>query len=88
VDSNEAPTGDQVARVQEVRFIGIREVCEIAGFSKSSILRKVRAGAFPRAVIAEGNTTRWDLAEVLQWRSEQFRKREQRLNDSTEARTA
>jgi predicted DNA-binding transcriptional regulator AlpA len=70
------------------RLLGIRRVVEISGFSKATILRKIKAGTFPRAVIAEGNCTRWDLAEVMQWRSEQFRKRDERLKHSTEAQTA
>ena len=73
----------------DASFIGIRRVVEISGFSKATILRKIKAGAFPRAVIAERNTTRWDLAEVMRWRAEQFRKREERLNKhSTEAEAA
>jgi predicted DNA-binding transcriptional regulator AlpA len=60
------------------RFIGIREVCEIAGFSKSSILRKIKAGAFPLPVIREGNVTRWDCAECMAWREAQFIKRAER----------
>lgn len=60
-------------------FIGIRRVCEIAGLSKSSVLRRVRSGRFPAPVLSEGNCVRWDLAELLSWRSAQFEKREQRL---------
>ena len=70
------------------RFIGIRDVCAIAGFSKATILRKIKADKFPRAVIAEGNCTRWDLAEVMQWRREQFRKREERLTQLAEGQAA
>lgn len=60
-------------------FIGIREVCRIAGFSKSSILRRVKAGTFPEPVIVEGNITRWSLFECRAWRSAQFEKRSERL---------
>ena len=59
-------------------FIGIRKVCEIAGFSKATILRRIKAGTFPRPVIAQGNCVRFDLSEILAWRAEQFRKREER----------
>ena len=72
----------------DASFIGIRRVVEISGFSKATILRKIKAGTFPRAVIAEGNCTRWDLGEVMQWRSEQFTKREERLKSSTKAEAA
>lgn len=54
-------------------FVNIRRVCEIAGFSKSSILRRIEARTFPAAVIREGNVTRWDLASVLQWRHDRIR---------------
>jgi predicted DNA-binding transcriptional regulator AlpA len=63
---------------EQARFIGIRQVCEIAGFSKSSILRKIEAREFPEPVIQDGNVTRWDYTEVMQWRAEQFKKREAR----------
>jgi predicted DNA-binding transcriptional regulator AlpA len=62
-------------KIQPEAFIGIRRVCEISGFSKATINRKIKAGQFPAPVIAEGNCTRWDLAEVMTWRAEQFKKR-------------
>lgn len=61
------------------RFIGIRETSEIAGFSKSSILRKIDAGDFPAPVIQEGNVTRWLASEVYAWRDDLIRKRDERL---------
>ena len=60
-------------------FIGIRRVCEIAGFSKASILRRQKRGEFPPPVVVDGNVVRYDLAEVLGWRRAQFEKRERRL---------
>ena len=72
----------------DTSFVGIRRVIEISGFSKATILRKIKAGTFPRAVIAEGNCKRWDLAEVMQWRAEQFSKREERLKHVTEGQAA
>jgi len=59
-------------------FIPVRRVCEIAGFSKSTILRKIDAGLFPAPVIQEGNVTRWDLAEVLDWRQARIDARPER----------
>ena len=59
-------------------FIPVRRVCEIAGFSKSTILRKIDAGQFPAPVIQEGNVTRWDLAEVLDWRQARIDARPER----------
>lgn len=62
----------------ETAFIGIARVKEISGFSKSSLLRRIKAGEFPRPVIEEGNCKRWDLAEVMSWRADLFRKRDER----------
>ena len=59
-------------------FIGIRRVCEISGFSKSSILRKIAARQFPAAIIDEGNVKRWDLGECIAWRQARFRERDER----------
>lgn len=56
-------------------FIGIARAVQISGLSKRTLLRWIKAGKFPRPVIAEGNCVRYDLAEVLAWRAEQFRKR-------------
>lgn len=65
-------------------FIGIARVCEISGFSKSSILRKIAAGQFPAQVIKEGNVTRWDLGEVLSWRQARIRERDERQRAQVE----
>ena len=61
-------------------FIRIKRVKAISGLSKSSIWRWINATPrrFPAPVVREGQTVLWDLAEVMQWRSEQFQKREQR----------
>ncbi len=64
--------------VSEIKFIGIRPVCEIAGFSKSTILRKIAKREFPAPVIEDGNCVRWDHAEIMQWRHERFLERAQR----------
>jgi len=66
------------AQADQVAFISSRKVSAISGYSKSAIARKVKAGKFPAPVIREGNCVRWDLAEVLKWRAEQFSKREER----------
>lgn len=59
-------------------FIGIRRVIEISGFSKSTILRKIGAKEFPSPVIKTSSMARWDLAEVMRWRDQQFRLRAER----------
>lgn len=64
--------------VDPVSFVRIPRVKEISGLSKSTLRRWVKAGRFPRPVIEEGNTVMWDLAEVMRWRAEQFKKREER----------
>jgi predicted DNA-binding transcriptional regulator AlpA len=69
-------------------FINIARVKEISGFSKSTILRRIDAGTFPRPVIADGNCRRWDLAEVLAWRAAQFEKRAQRQQHKATPRAA
>ena len=66
--------------VEKPSFIGIRQVCEITGFSKSTILRRVADGEFPREVINEGIVKRWDYAEVMRWRAAQFLKRDARVS--------
>jgi predicted DNA-binding transcriptional regulator AlpA len=64
-------------------FIPIAEVKRISGFSKSTILRMIKRRAFPEPVITEPvNCRRWDLAEVMAWRAEQFKKRELRRTES------
>lgn len=63
-----------------VAFISMRHVREIAGFSKTTITKKIRQGKFPAPVIHEGNCTRWDLAEVLEWRDKQFEDRAAAIN--------
>lgn len=68
-----------LAALQHPAFIGISRIKEISGFSRSTILRKIKAGDFPAPVIAEGNCTRWDLAEVMSWRAAQFKARDERM---------
>lgn len=88
----EAAAGAKITAELEAKaalgcFIGIRRVCEIAGFSKASILRRQKRGEFPQPVVVDGNVVRYDLAEVLAWRREQFEKREQRLAQQRAAGT-
>lgn len=67
-------------------FIGIARVRELSGFSKSTILRKIKDGEFPAPVISDGNCVRWDLAEVMSWRAAQFKARDERMSKQSEAR--
>lgn len=74
----QAQRADIAALQAETAFIGIRRVCEISGFSKATILRKIAAGTFPEPVIREKNVTRWDLAECLAWREDRIKERAER----------
>lgn len=64
---------------QPKQFVGIKEAMAISGYSKSAIRLKILSRTFPQPVIREKNVTRFDLAELLAWREEQFRKRDERL---------
>lgn len=59
-------------------FIGIRRVCEISGFSKSTVLRKIQSGQAPAPVIEEGNLKRWSLAEWQAWQRARLQERAER----------
>jgi predicted DNA-binding transcriptional regulator AlpA len=87
IEKQEA-AGGEVSEAELRRFIGVREVSSIAGFSKSTILRKIDAGEFPEPVIQperdsegklKGNCTRWDAAQVYAWRAELLRRQAERL---------
>lgn len=72
-------TAQELSKLAEgAAFIGISEVKRISGMSKSTLLRRIKAKAFPAPVIADGNFTRWDLAECLEWRAAQFKARDER----------
>lgn len=87
------PIAERNAREEApAAFIRISRVKEISGLSKSTLLRWIKARKFPAPVLIEKNkegpklkagtanaVCLWDLAEVMQWRSDQFKKREQRI---------
>lgn len=88
------PPREQAAAIAfAVAFIGIARVKEISGLSRSTIWRRINGdpskgipgGRFPSPTIADGRITRWDLAEVMQWREEQFRLRDERLKKARAA---
>lgn len=70
-------------RDQTLALVRIGRVKEITDSSKSTILRWVEAGKFPRPVVKDGNTVLWDLGEICAWREQHRRKR-----DATEQRVA
>lgn len=67
------------------RFIGPREVQEIAGYSESTLERKIKAGTFPQPVIHESRTRRWSFLEVRKWQADQLRKRDERLKAAAQS---
>lgn len=73
------PDGDRVPQETVTAFIRIARVKELSGFSKSTLLRWIKAGKFPAPVIKESSTVLWDLSECQRWRVEQFKKRDERL---------
>lgn len=77
---------DSVADVQRApdAFIGIRQVSEMLGFSKSTILRKVKARELPAAVIEEGNTKRWSRNECQEYQQARIRERDERQHAQAE----
>lgn len=83
-DQAQAAPGQQQDKAEKVTsFIRVARVKEISGLSKSTLWRWIEGdpangvpgGRFPAPVIREGNTVLWDLAEVMAWRAEQFKKR-------------
>lgn len=72
-------------------FIRISRVREIAGLSDDTLARWIKQGKFPAPVVEEKNragkkltagektTLRlWCLSEVMEWRRQQFAKRDER----------
>lgn len=56
------------------RFLGIRQVEVFSGFSKASVLRRIKRGEFPPPALREGNSVRWDSQSLLSWREEAMKK--------------
>ena len=83
-------SAERNAREPVAAFIRIARVKEISGCSKSTIWRWINAtpSKFPRPVVVSGNSVLWDLAEVLAWRADQFKKRDQRIAEQTQPEQA
>lgn len=55
-----------------MKFIGIKTVCRMTGLSKSTILRKMKDGTFPKSFsLGTKNCVRWVRDEVLEWMKSQ-----------------
>lgn len=63
---NEAPAA---------RFWRLPKVREYLGISRSTLLRAVDAGEFPRPVKLTANTVAWPVAEVERWAAERIEAR-------------
>lgn len=51
----------------DLHLIDITEVCRRAGISKTTIWRKLKAGAFPRPVYLSEQCRRWKAHELDAW---------------------
>jgi predicted DNA-binding transcriptional regulator AlpA len=60
----------------DTRLIPIRGVTAITSYSRSTIMRRIKAGDFPRPVIQNSNDSRWDAGEIFAWIEEQRDKRD------------
>lgn len=53
------------------RFLRLREVLTLVGFSRAHVYRLVKAGTFPNS-IKIGDSARWLEHEVLHWMEQQI----------------
>ena len=58
-----------------MRFLRIREVVPMVGFSKATLYRRIRAGTFPRPIALGLQTTAFLDGEVLAWMDAQLAER-------------
>ena len=49
------------------KLLNIREVVEMTGISRSTILRNVELGLFPKPLKLAPKTVRWSLATLTEW---------------------
>ena len=58
-----------------MRFLRVREVVPMVGFSKATLYRRIRAGTFPQPVALGLQTTVFLEDEILAWISDQVAQR-------------
>jgi prophage regulatory protein len=58
-----------------MRFLRVREVVPMVGFSKNTLYARVRAGTFPKPVALGPQTTAFLEGEVLDWMKAQAAQR-------------
>ena len=51
----------------ENQLLSVKQVCEIASISRSTVYRKIDAGTFPPPVHLGGNMVRWVLRDIQNW---------------------
>lgn len=49
------------------RFLRAPEVCRMVGYSRASLYRLEKEGAFPRRIKLGANAAAWKLSDVRQW---------------------
>jgi len=56
-----------------MRFIRLKEVCEITSLSKSTIWTMIQNETFPPSIRVGDRAVRWDLASVEAWMEEKIK---------------
>lgn len=49
------------------KLIPLDEVCDMTGFKKSFIYKRIARGTFPEPIKLGARSSRWNLAEVQEW---------------------
>ena len=67
----------QTASTPVARFWRLPMVREYTALSRSTLLRGVDAGTFPRPVRLGANSVAWDSTEVIKWAADRIAARDQ-----------
>jgi prophage regulatory protein len=62
--------------VNQERFLSVKEIEGIVGWTRQHIAREERAGRFPKRVQVGPNTVRWSSVEINAWLQERKSRRE------------
>jgi prophage regulatory protein len=57
-----------------MRFLRVREVVRMVGFSKNTLYARIRAGTFPRPIALGPQTTAFLESEIIDWMKIQVEK--------------
>jgi prophage regulatory protein len=55
-----------------MRFLRVREVVGMVGFSKATVYARIRAGTFPKPIALGPQTTAFLESEILDWMKTQI----------------